>query len=213
MAQVSEEVEKADDTKKPEQPSLKLTEDIEKPTGIGSFGFADKKNSDKTENGEQGNEHKKSTNYFSQNIKPGEKLGFVFGGSAASSSNSSGFSAIKTHSSDSSTDIDSKDEKVEKQSTAVTEGFQKSASHEKLLEQASEYEKSHYNRQHFEEIDKFTGEEGEQHVLQVCCKIICFRNKCTVKRSYFDIRNPFVPLVVETFWKIFMNIYRHHVKL
>ena len=195
LAQVSEEVGKADDTKKPEQPSLKLTEDIEKPTGIGSFGFADKKNSDKTENGEQANdsnEHKKSTNYFSQNVKPGEKLGFVFGGSAASSSNSSGFSAIKTDSSDSSTDIDSKDENVEKPSTAVTEGFQKSASHEKLLEQASEYEKSHNNRQQFEEIDKFTGEEGEQHVLQVCCKIIYFRNKCAVKRSYFDIRNPLI---------------------
>lgn len=157
FSQVLEEEE----TEKTES-SLKLTEDIEKPTGIGSFGFADKKDSDKNENGqnETKNEQSKPTNYFSQKVNPGDKLGFVFGGSAASS----GFNAIKnTNDAESS-----KEENAEKSTDdADIEGFQKTASHEKLLEQASEYEKSQNNRQHFEEIDKFTGEEGEQHVLQV----------------------------------------------
>jgi len=167
-----EETEKKSDIKKTES-SLKLTEDIEKPTGIGSFGFADKKDSDKNKNGQNtspSNEQSKSTNFFSQKVNPGDKLGFVFGGSAASS----GFNAIKnTNEAESS-----KEDNAEKTPDDTdVEGFQKSASHEKLLEQASEYEKTHNNRQHFEEIDKFTGEEGEQHVLQIICKLHVFEKE------------------------------------
>ena len=158
-----EETETKNNTKKGES-SLKLTEDIEKPTGIGSFGFADKKDSDKDKNGQEktdNNEQSKPTNYFSQKVNPGDKLGFVFGGSAASS----GFSSIKnTNEAESLKDAENV-EKLDGDDGGV-EGFPKTSSHEKLLEQASEYEKSHNDRQHFEEIDKFTGEEGEQHVLQ-----------------------------------------------
>jgi len=166
------ETETKSDTKKAES-SLKLTEDIEKPTGIGSFGFADEKDSDKNKNGqsETNNEQSKTTNYFSQKVNAGDKLGFVFGGTAASS----GFNAIKnTNDADSSKDESGADKST---GDADVEGFQKTASHEKLLEQASEYEKSHNNRQHFEEIDKFTGEEGEQHVLQIICKLHVFEKE------------------------------------
>ena len=86
----------------------------------------------------------------------------MFGGTTTSS----GFNAIKnTNDADSSKNENEAADNLT--GDADIEGFQKTASHEKLLEQASEYEKSHNNRQHFEEIDKFTGEEGEQHVLQV----------------------------------------------
>ena len=149
--------------------SLKLTEDIEKPTGIGSFGFANNKESGKPENGQDVGDKEqaaKSTNYFAQ--KPGDKVGFVFGGSTSTPSNSSGFGSLKSDSSDANANDGKDGEDAEESSKPASEsGFQKVASREKLLEQASEYEKTHNNRQHFEEIDKFTGEEGEQHMLQV----------------------------------------------
>jgi len=137
------------------------------------LGLPTKKDSDKNKNGQNtspSNEQSKSTNFFSQKVNPGDKLGFVFGGSAASS----GFNAIKnTNEAESS-----KEDNAEKTPDDTdVEGFQKSASHEKLLEQASEYEKTHNNRQHFEEIDKFTGEEGEQHVLQIICKLHVFEKE------------------------------------
>lgn len=56
---------------------------------------------------------------------------------------------------------------TETETTTTSAAFSEDASREKLLENATEYEKTHNNRQHFEEVDKFTGEEGEQHVLHV----------------------------------------------
>ena len=170
MWKVSEEEEEP--VKKPAEPSkqessLKLTEDIEKPTGIGSFGFATGTKDDENKDGDKSKNGLSTTNYFAQSIKPGEKLGFVFGASSTTSTTSSNtsFNALK---SDSKSDSDSGADSTTPEETSKSEGgFHPVSSREQLLENASEYEKTHNNRQHYEEVDKFTGEEGEQHILQV----------------------------------------------
>jgi len=173
---VSAEKEEEEPVKKPEEPTkqestLKLTEDIEKPTGIGSFGFATGTKDDKNNKSKNG---LSSTNYFAQSIKPGEKLGFVFGASSTTSTTSSNtsFNALK---SDSKSDSESGGDTTTPEETPTSEsGFHPVSSREQLLENASEYEKTHNNRQHYEEVDKFTGEEGEQQILQIICKLHVF---------------------------------------
>lgn len=150
------------------EPSLKLTEDIAKPTGIGSFGFVSHSESDNGNENNNGDTQSLTTpakNYFSQNIKPNDKIGFVFG----STSSGVGFGAIKK---DDKSDTTS--EKSSGEDEATEKGFDRISSREKLMENASAYEKSHNYRQHFEEIEQFTGEEGEQHVLQIFCKLHVF---------------------------------------
>lgn len=149
------------------EPSLKLTEDIAKPTGIGSFGFvshSESENGIENNNGDSQTLTTQTKNYFSQNIQPNDKIGFVFG----STSSGVGFGAIKKDDkSDTTSEKSSENEAIEK-------GFNRVSSREKLMENASAYEKSHNNRQHFEEVEQFTGEEGEQHVLQIFCKLHVF---------------------------------------
>jgi len=151
-----------EESKKIQEPSIKLTEDIQKPTGIGSFGFAAEKNTtEKSETTENGNTTT-SKNFFAQNINSKDKIGFIFGssGSSAATITGGGFSALKE-------DNNTKSSNKNDTATTPTETETDNSDHETLLTKATEYEKSHNTRQRYEEVEQFTGEEGEQHVLQV----------------------------------------------
>ena len=157
-----------EEPKKTQEPSIKLTEDIQKPTGIGSFGFASENKTEQSESTENG-KTTTSKNFFAQNINANDKIGFVFGssGSSAATITGGGFSALKQDNSiTSNEENDATNTFSEKEADA--------SDHEKLLTKATEYEKSHNTRQRYEEVEQFTGEEGEQHVLQVCSLFTTF---------------------------------------
>ncbi|XP_057298834.1 ran-binding protein 3-like [Hydractinia symbiolongicarpus] len=142
----------------------KLTEDIQKPVGIGSFGFADKQQNASQTNGNL-EDTKNTVNYFQKGLNTkSEKLAFVFG--TNSETTSYGFKSLKKEGDEADTTSDL---------TATNEDMNNvSTNKEKLLENADEYEKMHNQRKHYEEVEQFTGEEGEQHVLQVVCKLHLF---------------------------------------
>lgn len=123
---------------------------------------------------EHNNKDTENKNYFAQTINPNDKLGFVFGNKTTSTA--VGFSALKKDDHLPGADNENGDSKdtdnvsTTENSTESAMGFGRNTSHEKLLENATEYEKTHNNRQHFEEVEQFTGEEGEQHVLHVRLK-------------------------------------------
>jgi len=150
-----------------EQPALKLTEDIQKPTGIGTFGFATKK--DSVDNNEKDDKKSEATpNYFAQANNTSSKVSFVFGNNANSSA-TGGFSALKKDE-DSGEEVN-KSNNVSNGDTATT---LTSNEKEKLLENADEYQKNHDKKQQYHEVDHKTGEEGEKHVLQTFCKLHLF---------------------------------------
>ena len=142
---------------------MKLTEDLQKPTGIGTFGFdkytdTNRESKTNSENG-QGNSF---PNYFAQTKNSNEKLSFVFGNNTATSV--VGFNSIsKEH-----LDNNNKNENVTENGNNENEIPILERDNDKLLENANEYQKSHDEKRiHLEEVERITGEEGEKHVLQV----------------------------------------------
>jgi Ran-binding protein 3 len=161
-----EEVAKKPKTCEEDTPTspIKLTDDLEKPAGIGTFGFGDEKKK-KESNGKDGETNKDcSKNFFSIDS---EKNISVFGNN--SNNCTVGFNTIKCNEGDDTYESGSNGMN-EKDKTSDTVDKDK----EKLLENADKYEKSLGSKTHLKEVEKITGEEDERNVLQIFCKLYLF---------------------------------------
>lgn len=156
---------------------IKLTEDIEKPVGIGTFGFgADEKRKDDSSSGKENETTSTTTttttNFFNvANNKDNDKNISVFG--INSENNSVGFNTIKCDNNiktDDSAGGGGGGNNGVNESEETTSNVDK----EKLLENADEYQKTLGQKTHLTEVEKITGEEGERNVLQVFCKLYLF---------------------------------------
>lgn len=149
---------------KPKSP-IKLTEDLQKPVGIGTFGFGDEEKKKKDTNGPDGGSNKVSSkNFFDIANNDSEKNISVFG---TNSSNSVvDFNTIKSDKDEETTESGNNGMNEKEASSDVNK--------EKLLENADEYQKSLGQKTHLKEVEKITGEEDERNVLQVFCKLYLF---------------------------------------
>lgn len=161
---------------------IKLTEDLQKPAGIGTFGFGgDNDNPTNNDNDNLGGGDG-STNSFSASGKNEHKNFFVFGNN--SNSTSVGFNTIKnektpTEDNDDDDDTSSRNGVTSAASASggggdVTAATTTEHDKEKLLENACEYQLTHAHKTHLHEVEQITGEEGERNVLQVFCKLHLF---------------------------------------
>lgn len=145
-----------EDTKSP----VKLTEEIQKPAGIGTFGFGDEKKEKNNSTESKDNETTNKTNFFDTN-----KTSSVFGDNSINSS--VGFNTIKSETVIDETEVGSNNGLKDTESANDTDK-------EKLLENADEYQKSHSHKTQLKEVEQITGEEDERNVLQVFCKLYLF---------------------------------------
>jgi len=145
---------------KSEEEPIKLTEDLQKPAGIGTFGFGDEEKS-KTVNGKSSSD---DANTAAHNNEPNKNF-FVFGNN--STANAVGFNTLKT-------DKEDEDEDSTGSNGVVADGAAEGADKEKLRENADEYQQKHGQKTHLHQVDQITGEEEEKNVLQVFCKLHLF---------------------------------------
>lgn len=151
---------------KTEEP-IKLTEDLQKPAGIGTFGFGEEEKC-KT-NGKASDDADTPT--ATGNNEPNKNF-FVFGNN--STSGSVGFNTLK---SDQDTE---EDENAADKSNSSSNGVAEDtntigdAEKEKLRENADEYQQKTGQKTHLNQVEQITGEEGERNVLQVFCKLHLF---------------------------------------
>jgi len=146
---------------------VKLTEDVQKPSGIGTFGFG--KEASKKKDGSSSNKSETTnTNFFQTDSNK-----FAFGHNS-NAANTVGFNTLKSEN-------DSVDEDTDVAAGSTTNGEEdketgpsSGVDNEKLLESADVYQKSLGQRTHLKEVEPITGEEGERNVLQVFCKLHLF---------------------------------------
>lgn len=139
---------------------VKLTEEIQKPAGIGTFGFGDEQKERNNSTDSKDNETTNKTNFFETN-----KNSSVFGDNSVNSS--VGFNTIKSENVIDETEVGSNNGLKDTESANDTDK-------EKLLENADEYQKSHSHKTQLKEVEQITGEEDERNVLQVFCKLYLF---------------------------------------
>ncbi|XP_047146504.1 ran-binding protein 3 isoform X1 [Hydra vulgaris] len=140
---------------------------VRHPTGIGTFGFtSSESNIGLDTNSLNKNISDQVPNYFRKGLENGgKKLEFVFGASSNDGITSNAVDGFRTLS-NKTQDFNNHNNNVQGQDN------------HKLLENADQYQKSYLeNKKHFEELQQFTGEEGENHVLQVLCKLHEFNSK------------------------------------
>ncbi|XP_065674236.1 ran-binding protein 3 isoform X6 [Hydra vulgaris] len=139
---------------------------VRHPTGIGTFGFTCSENIGLDTNSINKNSPDQVPNYFRKGLENGEKkLEFVFGAASNDGVTSNAVDGFRTLS-NKTQDFNNHNNNVQGQDN------------HKLLENADQYQKSYLeNKKHFEELQQFTGEEGENHVLQVLCKLHEFNIK------------------------------------
>jgi len=150
-------------TSSTEEP-IKLTEDLQKPAGIGTFGFGDEEKT--TTNGRKN--HNNDTTTTSD--AGGQKNFFVFGNN--STAGSVGFNTLKGDEPEPEDGVVTNggvDESEDATAVVVDAGDK-----EKLLENADEYQQKNDNKTHLSQVEQVTGEEGERNVLQVFCKLHVF---------------------------------------
>jgi Ran-binding protein 3 len=142
---------------------IKLTEDLQKPAGIGTFGFGDE---EKCKTNGKGGEDTDST---TTNTEPNKNF-FVFGNN--STAGAVGFNTLKGEE-DEDTALDKSNSSsngvVDDDENPVTE-----ADKEKLRENADEYQLKTGHKTHLSQVEQITGEEGERNILQVFCKLHLF---------------------------------------
>lgn len=141
---------------------VKLTEDLQKPAGIGTFGFGDEEKM-KANNGKSS---ETDESFQGPTNNDTNKNFFVFGNN--SNATSVGFNTLKSEKAEEEENEVNRNNGVDE--TGATNDLDK----EKLLENADEYQQSLGQKTHLQEVEQITGEEGERNVLQVFCKLHMF---------------------------------------
>jgi len=181
---------------------LNLTEVFEKPQGIGTFGFCDKKKSDTEDADEEKSKEsleksKSSTNYFQQSLSNSNtSVRFAFGNTTGSSETPSSSSDSNIFTATASSSNMFSDQKKDNDSEDVETKSEKELSPSKsdnkalLDSEADKYAKSKDDKVHLDEVESFTGEEGENHVLHILCKLHVFdkERKSWVERGRGTLR-------------------------
>jgi len=159
--EATKKIKTSPETTKTEE-AIKLTEDLQKPAGIGTFGFGDE---EKCKTNGKTSEDKDSTTTGEPN-----KNFFVFGNN--STAGAVGFNTLKGE--------DEEDPTLDKSNSSSNgvadddENPVTEADKEKLRENADEYQQKTGQKTHLSQVESITGEEGERNVLQVFCKLHLF---------------------------------------
>jgi len=167
---------------------LHLTDELEKPVGIGTFGFmnqtpknsTDASSTDKPPSSGDSTSStapKASTNYFQVKSSP-VKFDFKQPAGTASPSGASS-STASTEDKDKAETANGETSRGEEETdTAPTDFTNEAVSEDSkksiLMASASEYQEKKNEKHQLDEIQHMTGEEGENHVLQIMCKLHVF---------------------------------------
>lgn len=160
---------------------LHLTDELEKPVGIGTFGFMNSTGDDQPPTDKSKNENAPastaapSTNYFQVKASP---VKFDFKQPVAPST-----AEEKEDSPEEKSASDTNKQEADSTSTDFTNETDSSENKSSLLASASEYQEKKNERHHLDEIQHLTGEEGENHVLQILCKLHVFDKE---KKSWLE---------------------------